>query len=269
MEPKRGTTRSNRPATGAPPRPGTGAHAKGEARQTGRRPAAAKPNNLPLILGACGGGGALLLILIVVLATRGGGGGEEARGKGKADGGPAAAAKKAAPPDVSHLEREAKEKCERGKKTIDLESPSLAVAKGEPKEKVMKLVEGGLKDLKEGLEVYRKAAEIGQKTYRLEAYEKAFELGVDRYAKDLEKEATASIEEGLALVKSVEPLMTGTVPEERKPELKEKLQKAIDLISHGNNLRDRVFQVSGRQYEGAREAGQAYKIARSKLLELK
>jgi hypothetical protein len=51
--------------------------------------------------------------------------------------------------------------------------------------------------------------------------------------------------------------------------LRDKLDKVCHLISHGNNLRDRIFQVSGRQYDDSVAAGKAYKAAKLKLSELK
>jgi hypothetical protein len=169
---------------------------------------------------------------------------------------------------VSKLEGGARALCAQGQKVVDTESPSLAVAKDAQKEKVMKLVEEGLKDLREGIESYKRLAEATGKSFPIETVQRQFDAGVDRYAKGLEAEADRSIKEGLTLIQSTEEMMTKGFSEAQKPELRDKLEKGIHLISHGNNLRDRIYQVSGRQYEDS-VANKAFKAAKMKLLELK
>ena len=169
---------------------------------------------------------------------------------------------------TAKLESGARTLCAQGQKVVDTESPSLAVAKDAQKEKIMKLVEEGLKDLREGVDSYTRLAEATGKSFPIETVKRAFEAGVDRYAKGLEAEADRSIKEGLAVIQSTEEMMTKGFSEAEKPVLRDKLEKGIHLISHGNNLRDRIYQVSGRQYEDS-VANKAFKAAKMKLLELK
>lgn len=257
---RKGTSRSARPATGSSSRTA--------AASVRARPAPKPKDNKPLIIGAAAGGGLLLIVLIAVVASSGGPPPNDP-GTNTSKAPPPTTPKKPPAPDVSGLESEGKTKCERGRANVIRIMPAFRSSKGPEREKLMHEVEAGLKDLKEGLAAYRQAAEKAGKIYKLEAYERAFEEGVDAYAKDLEIEASASCSEGLALIRSTEAEMTGKVEDpDKKKALAEKLEKAIALIKHGNNLRDLINQVSDRTYED-QEANKAYKAARMKLLELK
>lgn len=156
-------------------RPGTGAihtspttrmpaESKTPTRSMGRRaPAAAKKNNLPLILGIAGG--ALVLIIIIAVAASGG----NRRGPAASNSRPAAK-----PVDVGSIEREAESKCEEGMGIIqrceglmtgrELNTGEKSRLKGD--------LERGLALLVEGMSGFDKANSMAGKTYDVVKYSK-------------------------------------------------------------------------------------------------
>ncbi len=238
--------------------------AGGRKTTSGHRVVAAKKNNLPLILGAVGGGVLLIIILAVALGSGGGGGTKK---KEEAPAEPAVAKPK--PPDVSQLENDGKKKCEDGMGVCDAKGPALAGTAPEQKEKVRAEIEAGVKQIDEGLALFKKAKEIAGKNYNLDTYEKAKAKALKRWSTDVEDEAQRACDEGLKIFQSTESLMTGgTLTDEQNRKLKEDLLKAKHLLEHGNNLRERSQALTGHQFDTV-VYGKAYKALKQKLLELK
>jgi hypothetical protein len=219
---------------------------------------------MPLILGGAGGG-LLLLILVIVLASGGGSKKEPAPADtGKTS--PPPAPKKIVP-DVSALEAEGKKGCEEGTALI---RPRLNADSSAPKERVRSDLESGLKLLNKGIEAYEKAASLAGKTYRLDDYKKTRSQAIRAFCDSIEKEGQASCDEGLKIIQSTEGRMTGVakLSDDERKGLKSDLEKGKRLIEEGMNLFDRSYQVSGHTFE-TNKYGQALKMTRSKLLELK
>ncbi len=164
------------------------------------------------------------------------------------------------------LEEDARKLTDGGKSRVDAEAAKLS---GPEKDRAMAAVEDALKDMREGVDSWTRLADATGKDVSIGAKQKAFDAAVDRYARDLENEANAAIKEGMEIFKGCEEMLTKGFSDAQKPMLRDKLDKVCHLISHGNNLRDRIFQVSGRQYDDSVAAGKAYKAAKLKLSELK
>jgi hypothetical protein len=264
-EPPRRPAVPGKPPTGrAQAKPATARAGAPAARSApGRAPAAPpKKNNMPLILG-CAGGGVLLLIILVVMMS-----GEEPRAKA-GGGDKSKAVKEDAPkrpaPDVSGLEATGKQRCEDGLKLVESRATPDS---GAPKERVRDDLEKGLLLLKEGLETYKKAADLAGKKYDLGKYTRAQNVAISLFCTDLEKEGQASCDKGLALIKSTAGLLTGReLSDDEKTKLKGDLSQGKSLISAGMELLSRSERVSGRTFDqGAYQ--EALLIARKKLPEL-
>jgi len=252
QQPGKRPTRASMPAAGG--RKTTSGH---------RVVAAPRKNNLPLILGGVGGGVLLIIVLVVALGSGGGGGTKK---KEEAPAEPAAAKPK--PPDVSNLENDGKKKCEDGMSVCDAKGPALAGTAPDKKEPLRKEIEAAVKQIDEGLALFKKAKEIAGKNYNLDPYEKSKAKALKRWSADVEAEADKSCEEGMAIFKTTKPLWEQTLTPEQSTQLKEQLLKAKHHLEHANNLRERSQELTGHQFE-TREAGQAYKLLKNKLLELK
>lgn len=247
-----------------PRRPGTTRMPQG-APPTGR--AAAPPpkkNSLPLILGGAGGG-LLLLIIIIIAASSGGSKPKAAPVEERV------VAKKPEPPrkpvpDVSALEAEGKLKCQAG---MDKIRPRLNPPADAPKERVRADLEDGLKILKAGLAAYDKAAQMAGKTYDVAEFRKIQQRAFRLFCDDIEKEGQASCDQGLRIIQDCESLMTGkTLADPDRDKLRTDLEKGKKLIEEGMGLFDRSYQVSEHTFDTTKY-GQALKMARGKLLELK
>lgn len=242
-----------------PRRPGPG----GPSSRRSVAPAPRKKNNLPLILGLAGGG-LLFLIVIVVVATSG-----SAPRRTEAA---AVDAKKPAPPpppkpDVSHLEAEGKSKCAAG---LDKIRPRLNPDPSAPRDRVWADLEEGLKLLNAGLAAYKKANELAGKSYETSDFEKARRAGIKLLCTDLEKEGQAACDKGLKLIQDCQALMTQkeTLADAERAKLYGDLESGKKHIETGMGLFDRSYQVSEHTFD-TNKYGQALKMARMKLLELK
>jgi hypothetical protein len=221
-----------------------------------------KKNNLPIILGAAGGG-LMLLILIVALASSGGSKPDPVWKPPAPK--PAAAAPAPPRPDVSQLEAKGKKLCDEGMTFVKL---GLTPAAGASRDRIAADLEKGLKLLNDGLEAYREAAQKAGKTYPLDEIERTREKGIAAYCDEIEKTGVRSCDRGLALIQSSEKLMSGTLTVESRVKLRMDLEEGKKLIEEGMNLLDKSYQVSNHKFD-TNKYGQALKLARSKLLELK
>lgn len=242
-----------RPAPGGP----------GSRRSTARPAAPAKKNNLPLFLGLGGGALVFLIVLAVVL----GGGGTPAAREVAADVGKPKPPPPPKKPDVSHLEAEGKAKLSAGSDKI---RPRLSPDPSAPRERVWADLEEGLKLLNAGLAAYKKAAEVAGKTYETADAEKLRRQGIKLLCTDLEKEAQAACDKGLKLIQDCQALMTQqeTPTDAERSKLAGDLESGKKLIETGMGLFDRSYQVSEHTFD-TNKYGQALKMARMKLLELK
>jgi hypothetical protein len=244
---------------GPPTRRGAAAPASGRA----TAPAAPK-NNLPLVLGIAGGVVVLLILAVVALS-----GGEEHKPEksAKAKEPKTETAKKAPPPDVSALEASGKSKCEEGVRLIQ---PRLNLDPSSPKDRVFNDLESGLKLLKEGLEAYKKAADLAGKKYPLDDYRKTQDRAIKIFCTELEAEGLKNCEAGLKIIKSTESRIVDTnkLSDQERAQLYEELKKGSDLIASGMGLFSRSEAVSGHQFD-VTPYQEARKVARMKLPELK
>jgi hypothetical protein len=256
-----------RPGPGAKPtsrRAGTARAAQG-APGTGRiPPAAPKKNNLPIILGGAGGG-LLLLIIIIVAASSGG-----KKAPPVENYQPVAVKKPEAPkkivPDVSKLEAEGREKVQAG---IDKIRPRLNPAPDAPKERVRTDLEEGLKVLKAGIAAYDKAAQLAGKSYDLTEAKRLQKQAFRLFCDDIEREGQASCDQGLRIIQDCQALMDGkALGDADRDKLRSDLERGKKLLEEGMGLFDRSYQVSEHTFD-TNKFGQALKVARSKLLELK
>ncbi len=84
----------------------------------------------------------------------------------------------------------------------------------------------------------------------------------------LERDGEAKCQEGLALIQRCEGLMTGrTLSAGEKAQLKNDLEKGVNLIKDGMNRFDEANAKSGNMYDTT-QYGKAYKAAKMKLGEL-
>jgi hypothetical protein len=243
-----------------PRRPSPGS--PGSRRSTALPPKA--KNNLPLILGLAAGG---LLFVIVLAVVLGGGGAKTRERVVEADTSKPKPPPPPPKPDVSHLEAEGKSKCAAGTDKI---RPRLTPDPSAPRDRVWNDLEEGLKLINAGLAAYRKAADLAGKTYETSDVEKTRRQGIKLLCTDLEKEATTACEKGLKLIKDCEALMTQreVLDDASRGKLAGDLDSGKKLIETGMGLYDRSYQVSEHTFD-TNKYGQALKMARMKLLELK
>lgn len=242
-----------------PRRPGSGA--PGSRRST---PAPAnKKNNLPLILGLAGGA----LLFIIVLAVVMSGGSKPREREVMADTSKPKPPPPPPKPDVSHLEAEGKAKCAAG---LDKIRPRLTPDPSAPRDRVWADLEEGLKLINAGLAAYKAASEKAGKTYETSDAEKARRQGIKLLCTDLEKEAQAACDKGLKLIQDSQQFMTQkeTLADGDRAKLADDLGNGVKLITSGMSLYDRSHQVSEHTFD-TNKYGQALKMARMKLLELK
>jgi hypothetical protein len=223
-----------------------------------------KKNNLPIILGGAGGGLLLLIILIVILSS----GGKKPAPVETVQ--PVAAKKPDAPkkivPDVSKLEAEGKEKVQSG---IDKIRPRLNPSADAPKERVRADLEEGLRILKAGIAAYDKAAQMAGKTYDLGEARRIQKQAFRLFCDDIEREGQNSCDQGLKIIQDCQSLMDGkALSDADRDKLRTDLEKGKKLIEEGMGLFDRSYQVSEHTFD-TNKYGQALKLARNKLLELK
>ena len=223
-----------------------------------------KKNNLPLILGLAGGG-LLFLIVLIVVATSG----SKPNRAAEADVDTRKTAPPPAPkkPDVTHLEAEGKSKCGAG---VDKIRPRLTPDPSAPRDRVWADLEEGLKLLNAGLAAYKKATELAGKSYETSDFEKARRQGIKLLCVDLEKEGQAACDKGLKLIQDCQALMTQkeTLADAERSKLYADLESGKKSIETGMQLFDRSYQVSEHTFD-TNKYGQALKMARMKLLELK
>ena len=222
-----------------------------------------KKNNLPLILGLAGGG----LLFIVILAVVLGGGSKPTSRAVAADKGTPKPPPPPKKPDVSHLEAEGKAKVSAGTDKI---RPRLSADPSAPRERVWADLEDGLKLLNAGLAAYKKASELAGKTYETSDAEKLRRQGIKLLCTDIEKEAQAACDKGLKLIQDCQTLMTQkeALADAERGKLAGDLESGKKLIETGMGLFDRSYQVSEHTFDTTKY-GQALKMARMKLLELK
>jgi hypothetical protein len=235
-------------------------------RPVSRRASAPPPpprrSPLPLVLGVAGG----VAVLVLVVAPMAGG----SRPSRTATV-PAPARKADAPPpprkpDVSALEAEGKSKCAAG---MDRIQPRLNADPSAPRDRVWNDLEEGLKLLNAGLAAYRQAAEKAGKTYETDAFERTRKQAIRRLCTDLEKEAQSSCDKGYRIIQDSESLMTGKIlSDAERASLVKTLEEGKKLIEAGMSLFDRSHQVSEHLFDTT-QYGQALKMARGKLLELR
>jgi hypothetical protein len=242
-------------------RPPTGRHPTSPTRRF--EAPARKKSSLPLVLGAAAGG--VLLLVLVIAATSGGGKRTQVVAKPTAP--KVEPPKKPPVPDVSHLEAEGRTKCEEGMRRV---KPRLSPDSSTPKAVARADLEAGLKLLKDGLAAFEKAASIAGKTYPVDEFRQARTRGIKVLCTDLEKEAQDFCDQGLRIIQSTETQMVdgAKLSDEDKKKLKAELEKGVKLITDGMNLFDRSYQVSEHLFD-TNKYGQALKMTRSKLLELK
>lgn len=211
-------------------------------------------------------GGVILLLIIIAAATCGGDPDKprtEKTKKTKTKPKPPLPPKR---PDVSHLEAQAKIKCEEG---LRLLQPWLKPASGASKEEIRRGLEVGLKPLKEGLDIYAEASQKGGKSYSLDEFASARREGLILFCPDVESEGRRKCDEGLSIIKSSESLMENSmIDEAQKRTLREELLRGKKLIEEGLNLLERSHLVSGHRFDTT-AYGQARKAASMKILELK
>jgi hypothetical protein len=119
------------------------------------------------------------------------------------------------------------------------------------------------------LAAYRQASGKAGKTYETAAFEKARKQAIKLLCTDLEKEAQASCDRGYKVIQDSEALMSGkTLADADRASLVKTLEEGKKLIEAGMSLFDRSYQVSEHLFDTTRY-GQALKMARGKLLELK
>lgn len=216
-----------------------------------------------MILGLAGGG-LLFLIVVILVATSG--------SKPNRPAEEVVETKKTAPPppkkpDVSGLEAEGKSKCAAG---VDKIRPRLSPDASAPRERVWADLEEGLKLLNAGLAAFKKAAELAGKSYEISDFEKTRRQGIKLLCTDLEKEGQAACDKGLKLIQDSQALMTQkeTLADAERSKLYADLDSGKKLIETGMQLFDRSYQVSEHTFD-TNKYGQALKMARMKLLELK
>jgi hypothetical protein len=205
----------------------------------------------------------LLIILVVVF-----GGGSKPTSRAVAD-----TVEKPKPPpppkkpDVSHLEAEGKAKLSAG---TDKLRPRLTPDPSAPRDRVWADLEEGLKLINAGLAAYQKAAELAGKSYETSDAEKLRRQGIKLLCTDLEKEAQAACDKGLKLIQDCQALMTQkeAPTDAERAKLAGDLESGKKLIETGMGLYDRSYQVSEHTFD-TNKYGQALKMARMKLLELK
>ena len=161
----RGAPPPGRPRPGQPARP--------------FRPAPAKMNPLPIVLGATG-----ILLVVLLFLVMSGGKTPEAPVETAAP----PPAKPAAPPkpvDVSELEREGRKACEEGLAIIQSLEPRIAketaTLSDDEQRKLKAEVKKGLDLLKKGMEFYGEANEKSGRTYDLNKYIQAKKLAANKY----------------------------------------------------------------------------------------
>lgn len=247
---------SNRKPTGRSAVPPT---RRGEA-----PPQPPKKNNLPILLGGAGGGLVLLILLIVALSS----GSPDKKVAGAKPPPKIDKPKPPPPPDVSGLESEGKKKTQDGSLKVQ---PRLKPDPSAVKENVRKDLFDGIKLLNEGIAAYEEATRRAGKTYPIDDYRRTRARAIKALCDDdLEREGLANCDNGLKIIQSTTEMMSGktVLTDDDKKKLKEDLQKAVNLIGEGMELYDRSNQVSGHTFE-TNKYGQAMKLARSKILELK
>jgi hypothetical protein len=85
----------------------------------------------------------------------------------------------------------------------------------------------------------------------------------------IEREAEVKCSQGLALIQKSEGMMTGrTLSAVEQTQLKNDLQRGVNLIQEGMNRFDEAYAKSGNRYDTT-QYGKAYKAAKMKLGELK
>jgi hypothetical protein len=130
-------------------------------------------------------------------------------------------------------------------------------------------LEEGLKLLNAGLKAFQTAAEKAGKSYETSDFEKTRRQGIKLLCGDLEKEAQAACDKGLKVIQTCESRMTGKALEDAdKQTLITDLEAGKKLIETGMSLFDRSYQVSEHMFDTTKY-GQALKMSRGKLLELK
>jgi len=216
---------------------------------------------MPLIIGGVVAGIVLVGVLVVVFS------GGEAPAEMTAKKEPKVeAAKKAPPPDVSGLEATGKTKCDEGQRMIQ---PRLNPDPQAPRDRVYNDLENGLKLMNDGLEAYKKAAQIAGKKYPLEEYQRTRDRAIKVFCTELESEGLKSCEAGLMIVKgSQSQIISNDLSDDDKGKLLIDLKKASELIRGGMGLFARSEGVSGHQFDTT-QYQEALKVIRPKIAELK
>lgn len=229
-------------------------------RRAANPPPPPRKNNLPMVFGLAGGG-LLLLIVIIALASGGSPTPPPARvEKAKVD------APKPPGVDVTALEAEGKKKCGDGLKVVQRHLKSTS---GTAKDVLRFDLEEGMRLLSGGLEAYKKASDLSGKSYSLSEFTRARDDTLKVLCDDLESDGQKRLDEGLSRIKSSEPLMEKReLTDDERKSLRESLQTGKKSIEEGMNLFDRSYQISGHTFDTTRY-GQALKMVRAKLLELK
>jgi len=261
-----------KPATGragtgrSPAKPGPATRRGGPSPAgPGRAQASAAPrrNNTPILIGGTVGAVALVGILIFALS-----GGDEAKGEKAPRKEPKAeTASKGATPDVSGLEATGKARCEEGQRLIQ---PRLTPDPQAPKDRVYNDLENGLKALNEGLEAYKKAADLAGKKYPLDSYRKLRDQAIRVFCTELETQGQKNCDAGLKIVKASQAQIvdTNALSDDDKAKLVAELRKAQELLRGGMGLFERSRGVSDHQFD-VTQYQEALKVIRPKIAELK
>ena len=223
-------------------------------KQAVRRPvlAAKKSNPLPLVLGI--GGGVVVLIIIIAVAAGGGGkpvrrGTEEAASKGP----------DVALPDYKRYENDGRQKLEGATRSVREKTARLAALPLEQRTGALDELRGDLKNKTEGIAALDTANQLIDKYNResgksikrvdVDGLKGEWEKATGKLVRDLEREAQASADQGLAIVQEQGPKWKLSLPPDQHKKMKEETKRGMELLKLGLNCYEWCCEIAGTRYE--------------------